>query len=285
MRGPFFVSTEAGDLMLAMPFPAVMGILNVTPDSFSDGGRYLQHDRAIEHARQMIVEGADIIDIGGESTRPGAEPVSLGEELDRTIPVIEALRRESDIPISIDTSSGGVMLEAAAAGANLINDVRALHREGALEAAASTGLPVCLMHMQGEPGNMQDDPRYDDLVGEVLIFFQERMEQCERAGISTERLLLDPGFGFGKTPAQNLELIHRLPEFAAVGRPVLVGLSRKSTIGMIVTGEDRLYGSVAGAVVAVQQGAAIVRVHDVRPTVDALRVLRAIEQQVLPQKN
>ena len=252
MRGPFFVSTEAGDLMLAMPFPAVMGILNVTPDSFSDGGRYLQHDRAIEHARQMIVEGADIIDIGGESTRPGAEPVSLGEELDRTIPVIEALRRESDIPISIDTSSGGVMLEAAAAGANLINDVRALHREGALEAAASTGLPVCLMHMQGEPGNMQDDPRYDDLVGEVLIFFQERMEQCERAGISTERLLLDPGFGFGKTPAQNLELIHRLPEFAAVGRPVLVGLSRKSTIGMIVTGEDRLYGSVAGAVVAVQ---------------------------------
>lgn len=263
--------------MLAFDVPAVMGILNVTPDSFSDGGRYTGLDRALAHARRMIDEGADIIDIGGESTRPGAEPVAPEEELRRTIPVIEALRRETDIPVSIDTSTPEVMYAAATAGANLINDVRALRRDGALQAAADTGLPVCLMHMQGEPKTMQDDPRYDDVVGDICRFFLDRMEQCERLGISPERVILDPGFGFGKTPEQNLELIRRLGEFVALGRPVLVGLSRKSTIGSIVGRDERLFGSVAGALIAVQRGASIVRVHDVAPTVDALRVSRAIE--------
>ncbi len=266
--------------MLSLELPAVMGVLNVTPDSFSDGGQFNDPERATARALQMVAEGAQIIDVGGESTRPGAEPVSIAEELTRTIPVIEAIRARCDIAISIDTSTPEVMHAAAEAGASLINDVRALRRPGALEAAAKSGLPVCLMHMQGEPANMQDNPRYDDLLADIRAFFLERMEQCAGAGISEERVLLDPGFGFGKTPEQNLLLINRLAEFAALGRPLLVGLSRKSTIGKIVgAASDRLFGSVAGAVVATINGASILRVHDVAATVEALKVVTAIDRE------
>ncbi len=266
--------------MIDVQFPAVMGILNVTPDSFSDGGRFLDRERALEHARRMIDEGADIVDIGGESTRPGADAVSAGEELDRTIPVIEALRAESHVPISIDTSRPQVMREAAAAGASLINDVRALRRRGAIEAASETGLPVCLMHMQGEPATMQQRPRYDDLIEDIRAFFLERIADCVEAGIPEARLWIDPGFGFGKTPDQNLRLINQLQSFTSLGRPVLVGLSRKSTIGKILGMDaDRLHGSVAGALAAIENGAAVVRVHDVGPTVQALRVLQAIRKE------
>lgn len=271
--------------MIEFNIPSVMGILNVTPDSFSDGGLYRERTAAIDRALAMVAEGVDIIDVGGESTRPGAEPVSANEELDRTIDVIAGIRRRTETPISIDTSTAEVMTAAAAAGASMINDVRALRREGALAAAAATRLPVCLMHMQGEPGTMQLDPRYDDVVEEIRRFFEDRMAACLRAGISPERILLDPGFGFGKTPGQNLTLINRLDAFTALGQPVLVGLSRKSTIGRIVGegdgahGDGLLMGSVAGAVVAVMKGAAIVRVHDVAATVSALRVARAIARE------
>lgn len=266
--------------MLEFDFPAVMGILNVTPDSFSDGGRYFDKERAIAHALDMVEQGAAIIDIGGESTRPGAERVSTAAELERTIPVIEAIRARSSIPLSIDTSNPEVMTAAAAAGVNMINDVRALRREGALEAAAQSRLPVCLMHMQGEPATMQDNPRYDDLLGDISRFLVDRMEHCEAAGISIDRVLLDPGFGFGKTFEQNLVLLNRLDVLVALGRPVMVGMSRKSAIGRILgEGVDRLHGSVAGALTAVSRGAAIVRVHDVAPTVQGLKVLTAIERE------
>ncbi|MEX0943178.1 MAG: dihydropteroate synthase [Pseudomonadales bacterium] len=264
--------------MLDLKFPAIMGILNVTPDSFSDGGKYLDTQSAIAHARTMIAEGADIIDIGGESTRPGAEPISPEEELDRVIPVIEGVRAFSTVPLSIDTSTPAVMAAAADAGANLINDVRSLRREGALAMAARTGLPVCLMHMQGDPRTMQMNPVYDDLIGEITAFFEERMEQCARAGIGEEKILLDPGFGFGKTVDHNLVLINQLHQFEPLGRPLLVGLSRKSTIGAIVSGisKDRLIGSVAGAVIAYMHGASLLRVHDVGATRQALAVAVAI---------
>ena len=263
---------------LAADGPAVMGILNVTPDSFSDGGRFEARDDALRQAEAMIAGGAAIIDVGGESTRPGARDVSEDDEIERVIPVITAITQAFDTPVSVDTSKAGVMRAAADAGASLINDVRALQEPGAVQAAAELGLPVCLMHMQGAPRTMQQAPHYDDVVADVAAFLQARIEACERAGIARERLLIDPGFGFGKTPAHNLELLARLGELRALGAPIVAGLSRKSTLGEL-TGrpvDERLAASVAAAVLAVMNGADIVRVHDVTETVDALRVTQAV---------
>lgn len=256
-----------------------MGILNVTPDSFSDGGQFNQPAKALQHVRQMIAEGADVIDIGGESTRPGASAVSVEEELQRVIPLIEAVRAESDIPISIDTSKPTVMLEAVRAGAAMINDVRALREAGALETVAGLDVPVCLMHMQGEPRSMQNQPHYHNVVEEVLRFLSERVECCEAAGITRDRLVIDPGFGFGKTLQHNLDLFHALERFVATGLPVLVGVSRKSMIGQVldIPVEARMPASVALAGLACWLGAAIIRVHDVQPTVHAVRMCRAIK--------
>ncbi len=258
--------------------PIVMGILNVTPDSFSDGGRFIGREAALHRVREMIAEGAQIIDVGGESTRPGAQAVSVEEELERVIPVIEAIRSESTIPISIDTSKPEVMRAAVDAGASLVNDVRALREPGALAAVAELGVPVCLMHMRGEPRTMQQAPRYDDVVAEVLTFLEERVAACEAAGIPRERIILDPGFGFGKTLDHNLALFRALPRFAATGLPVLVGVSRKSMVGQVleVPVEERLAGSLALASLAVWLGAAIVRSHDVRETVHAVRMTAAV---------
>jgi dihydropteroate synthase len=267
--------------MLHIKRPMVMGILNVTPDSFNDGGRYMALASALAQARAMIEQGADIIDIGGESTRPGAALVTVDEELARVIPVIEALRAESCVPISIDTSNPAVMDAAAQAGADMINDVRALQRDGALAMAAALGLPVCLMHMQGSPENMQQNPAYDNLVEDISDFFSARIRQCLAAGIPLSCIMLDPGFGFGKTVEHNLQLVNRLGEFAHLGCPLLVGLSRKSTIGKILGSAttDRLHGSVAAATLAFINGASILRVHDVEPTVLALRVVYAIQRE------
>ena len=258
--------------------PIVMGILNVTPDSFSDGGRFIGREAALRRVREMIEEGAQIIDVGGESTRPGAQAVSVEEELERVIPVIEAIRSESDIPVSIDTSKPEVMRAAVDAGASLVNDVRALREPGALAAVAELDVPVCLMHMRGEPRTMQQAPRYDDVVAEVLAFLEERVSACEAAGIPRERIILDPGFGFGKTLDHNLALFRALPRFAATGLPVLVGVSRKSMIGQVleVPVEERQAGSLALASLAVWLGAAIVRSHDVRETVHAVRMTAAV---------
>ena len=255
-----------------------MGVVNVTPDSFSDGGAWLAPDQAVAHAREMARAGADIIDVGGESTRPGAQPVSLQEELDRVIPVIEALVTEIDIPVSIDTSKPGVMREAARAGAGMINDVYALRRVGALEMAAGLGLPVCLMHMQGEPRSMQHQPHYANVAGEVESFLLQRASDCEEAGITRGQIVLDPGFGFGKTAEHNLSLLRKIGTLAANGYPVLVGLSRKSMLGAITQRavEERLAGSLALAVLAAQSGASIIRAHDVAETRDALDVLTAV---------
>jgi dihydropteroate synthase len=258
--------------------PAVMGVLNVTPDSFSDGGRYATTDVALRHAQQMAEQGAAIIDVGGESTRPGARAVNEQEELDRVLPVIEALRRIIDLPISIDTSKPGVMRAAVAAGASIINDVYALQADGALQAAVELQQPVCLMHMQGEPRTMQKEPQYDDVVAEVTQFLRERVAQCVQAGLGEGLIIVDPGFGFGKRPAHNVELLAGLSRVTEIGVPVLVGLSRKSTLGKI-TGKDvsqLMPASIAAAVLAVQQGAQIVRAHDVAETVDALRVAAAV---------
>lgn len=258
--------------------PAVMGVLNVTPDSFSDGGRYSTVDVALRHAQQMAEQGAAIIDVGGESTRPGARAVNEQEELDRVLPVIEALRRIIDLPISIDTSKPGVMRAAVAAGASIINDVYALQADGALQAAVELQQPVCLMHMQGEPRTMQNEPQYDDVVAEVTQFLRERVAQCVQAGLGEGLIIVDPGFGFGKRPAHNVELLAGLSRVTEIGVPVLVGLSRKSTLGKI-TGKDvsqLMPASIAAAVLAVQQGAQIVRAHDVAETVDALRVAAAV---------
>lgn len=255
-----------------------MGILNVTPDSFSDGGNYSQTDLAVTQAHKLIAEGADILDIGGESTRPNAEPVSLQEELGRVIPVIEALASKIDVPISIDTYKPAVMRAAIAAGASIVNDVKALQEDGAVAAVASADVAVCLMHMQGEPQNMQDDPHYDDVVKQVVAFLLERTAICEQAGIQKNRLLIDPGFGFGKTRANNITLIQQLDMLVKTGFPVLVGLSRKSVLGQM-TGNDidaRLYASVSAAVVSAMNGAKILRVHDVKATVEALKVVSAI---------
>lgn len=255
-----------------------MGILNVTPDSFSDGGLFVTLDAARRRALQMAEEGAAIIDVGGESTRPGAAPVPVAEERRRVVPVVEALARELAIPISVDTSHPDVIRAAADAGAGLINDVRALRQPGALEAAVTTGLPACLMHMRGEPTTMQRAPRYEDVVAEVQAFLAERLARCQAAGVAEERLLVDPGFGFGKDLSHNLTLLAGLPALVELGRPVVVGLSRKSTIKALTDGsaDGRLFGSVAAAVLAVERGAQIVRVHDVSATVQALRVVHAL---------
>jgi dihydropteroate synthase len=256
----------------------VMGVLNVTPDSFSDGGRFLSLEAAVEQGVRMAAEGAALLDVGGESTRPGAEPVSEAEELERVIPVIERLRADTQAVISIDTSKPAVIRAAAAAGAGLVNDVRALREPGALEAAAATGCAVGLMHMQGEPRTMQLAPHYQDVVAEVRHFLSTRAAACRAAGIEAGRLVVDPGFGFGKTVEHNLTLLRRLPELAVDGLPVLVGLSRKSMLGTLTQRQagERLAGSVALAVIAALNGARIIRAHDVAPTVDALRVVGAV---------
>lgn len=258
--------------------PRVMGILNVTPDSFSDGGRFIQRDRAVAQALRMVEEGAALIDVGGESTRPGAADVSVEEELERVIPVIDALADRLPVPISVDTSKPQVMREAVQAGAGLINDVRALREPGALEAAAEAKVPVCLMHMRGAPRAMQQAPVYQDVVGEVKTFLAERVEACLAVGITRERLLIDPGFGFGKTLRHNLLLLRHLASFKELGLPVLVGVSRKSMIGAIldVPVEQRLYGSLGLAVFAALQGAVLLRAHDVGATVQALAACQAV---------
>jgi len=263
--------------VLDLRTPAVMGVLNVTPDSFSDGGRFAGRDSALAQARRMIGEGAAIIDIGGESTRPGASPATLDEELSRVIPVIETLRAESPVFISIDTSKPAVMRAAVAAGADIINDVRALAEPGAVGAAAETSAGICLMHMRGEPRTMQLAPHYDDVLSEVAAFLAERVGACHAAGIEADRVAIDPGFGFGKTVAHNLALLKHLRRFDALGAVLAVGLSRKSMLAKL-TGravDDRTAGSVALAAIAVLNGARIVRAHDVAATLDAVRVAAA----------
>ena len=269
---------QCRDRVLDLAAPVVMGVLNVTPDSFSDGGKFGTPAAALSQARRMVAEGAAIIDVGGESTRPGANPATLAEELDRVTPVIEALRRESPVFISIDTSKPEVMRAAVAAGADIINDVRALAEPGALDAAAVSGAGICLMHMQGEPRTMQDSPRYENVVEEVSAFLAARMRACRDAGVDAARLAIDPGFGFGKLAVHNLALLRHLASLDALGAPIVVGLSRKSMLAKL-TGrkvEDRLAGSVALAAIAVLNGARIVRAHDVAATVDAVRVAAAV---------
>ena len=268
-----------GNRVLDLAHTHVMGILNVTPDSFSDGGRFAPADSAVRHAESMVLAGATLIDVGGESTRPGARVVLAQEELDRVAPVVERISRELDVIISVDTSTPIVMTEVARLGAGLINDVRSLRREGALEAAAATGLPVCLMHMLGEPGDMQDNPHYTDLVGEVSAFLLERTRQCVAAGFAPERIVLDPGFGFAKTLQHNLSLFKHMEALHALGRPLLVGVSRKSMIGQALNRPvtERLSGSLALAALAVTKGARILRVHDVAETVDVVRMIAAVE--------
>jgi dihydropteroate synthase len=263
---------------LILDRPRIMGIINVTPDSFSDDGLHASTEAAVAHALKLAEEGADILDIGGESTRPGAAPVPLDEELRRTVPVIERLSKECALPISIDSSKPEVMRAAVRAGAGMINDVYALRREGALEAAAELGVPVCLMHMRGEPQGMQNAPSYDDVVAEVHSFLAQRLFACEMAGIAKKKLLIDPGFGFGKDLEHNLRLLAGLHRFVELGVPVLAGLSRKTMIGKITGREpgQRLAGSVAAALIAAQNGAKILRVHDVAATRDALAVWNAV---------
>lgn len=270
---------DCAGTILDLAQPQVMGILNVTPDSFSDGGRFVARDAALRQARAMVEEGAAIVDVGGESTRPGAAEVSVAEELDRVIPVIEAVRAELPVVVSVDTSKPEVMRAAVAAGAGLINDVRALRAPGALEAAAAAGVPVCLMHMQGEPRSMQVRPSYADVVAEVRAFLLERAAVCRAAGIPASRIVLDPGFGFGKTVEHNLSLLKHLPELCEEGYPVLAGLSRKSLIGALLDlpVERRETPSVVLALLAVNAGARIVRVHDVAATAQALRLWRAVQ--------
>lgn len=273
---------QCGKNTLDLSRPVVMGILNITPDSFSDGGRFLHPDDALRQALRMCDEGAGMIDIGAESTRPGAQAVTEQEELDRVLPIIEKLRQECDVIISVDTSTASVIQEAAARGAGFINDVRALQRAGALEAAAKTGLPVCLMHMQGSPATMQNNPQYADIFSEISGFFRQRIQACLEAGIAHERIVLDPGFGFGKTLPHNVALLKGLSRFESLGLPLLVGLSRKSMLGTILGGaavDQRLYAGVAGAVIAALNGARILRVHDVKPTIDALAVVTAFQEQ------
>lgn len=264
--------------VLDLSGPVVMGVLNVTPDSFSDGGRFSELDAALRQAERMVAEGAAIIDVGGESTRPGAEEVPEQREMERIAPVIEAVASRFDVVVSVDTSKAGVMREAVARGAGLINDVYALRREGALEEAARLEAAVCLMHMQGEPRTMQENPQYADVVGEVAAFLEERAAACEAGGLSRDRIVIDPGFGFGKTEQHNVRLLAELSRLGRPGLPVLVGLSRKRTLGSL-TGrgmDERMPAGVAAAVLAVERGAHIVRTHDVGPTVDALAVATAV---------
>ena len=265
--------------ILRLDVPRVMGIVNVTPDSFSDGGAHFDADAAIAHGLKLADEGADLLDIGGESTRPGAGEVAIEDELRRVIPVIEALAAQLAIPISIDTSKPEVMRAAVEAGAGMINDVFALRRDGALDAAAALGVPVVLMHMQGEPRTMQVQPEYDDVVGEVHRFLAERIFAAEMAGVARRNIVVDPGFGFGKTTAHNLQLLAQLRRFTELGVPVLAGMSRKKSIGELTGREDpreRVFGSVAAHLIAAQNGAMLLRVHDVAATVDALKVWNAV---------
>lgn len=284
-------SLQCGARALDLSSPRVMGILNVTPDSFSDGGAlgastggeaagfFVSVDKAVRLAERMVADGAVIIDVGGESTRPGAATVTEQQELDRVIPVIEAITRHLDVIVSVDTSAPALIRAAALAGAEMVNDVRALRRDGAMAAVAATSMGVCLMHMQGEPGTMQQTPVYDDLLTEVIEFLQQRTRECERAGIARGRICLDPGFGFGKTLAHNYTLLRDLPMLLQAGLPVLAGISRKSMIGAVVDRQvdGRLPGSLAAAVLAAAHGASIIRVHDVAETVDALKVVRAMQ--------
>lgn len=274
------MSLPCGDKRLRLDKPHVMGVLNVTPDSFSDGGQFFSHETAFRHALDMVQAGATLIDIGGESTRPGAAPVTVAEELDRVVPLVERLHREIDAVISVDTSTPDVMRESAKAGAGLINDIRALQQPGALQAAADTGLAVCLMHMQGTPATMQQKPHYQDVVQEVKDWLLARVEACVAAGIASDRLLLDPGIGFGKNDMHNLTLLRELPQLSATGLPLLVGVSRKSMIGRLLDRkvDDRLAGSLALALLAVQKGAVIMRVHDVRETVDVLTMMQFVDK-------
>ena len=262
-----------------------MGIVNVTPDSFSDGGKFAATNLAIEHALKLAEEGADILDIGGESTRPNATPVSLQEELDRVIPVIEALSKQVNIPISIDTYKPQVMQAAISAGASMVNDVRALQEDGAIEIVANANVGVCLMHMQGTPQTMQTNPHYDDVVKDVKNFLKARLQASIGAGVGASRILLDPGFGFGKTREHNITLLQNLDSFVDLGQPLLVGLSRKSVLGQISTGQvtgngvdARLYASIAASVLSAMKGAKILRVHDVKATVEALKVVVALQK-------
>ena len=271
--------------MLVLDRPRVMGIVNVTPDSFSDGGEHASLEDAVAHGLKLADEGADILDVGGESTRPGAAPVPLEEELRRVVPVITQLVRETGLPVSIDTFKPEVMRAAVDAVAGMINDIHALRQEGALDTAAALGVPVVLMHMLGEPGSMQDDPRYDDVVAEVHRFLAERIFAAEMAGIAKKNIVVDPGFGFGKTRDHNLLLLAQLQRFTDLGVPLLAGLSRKKTIGDLTGRTDphqRVHGSVAAHVIAAQRGASIVRVHDVAATVDALKVWSAVAAQPVP---
>ncbi|MDP2749061.1 dihydropteroate synthase [Pseudomonas sp.] len=276
---PTFDRLPCGSRFLDLSRPQVMGILNVTPDSFSDGGRYGQRDAALRHAEAMLQAGATLIDVGGESTRPGARAVSPVEELERVAPIVEAIAAELDVIISVDTSTPAVIRETARLGAGLINDVRSLQRDGAVDAAADSGLPVCLMHMRGEPSTMQQSPQYPDVVAEVREFLFERLAACAAAGIGAERVILDPGFGFAKTLEHNLSLFKHLQALHALGRPLLVGVSRKSMIGKVLGHEvgERLYGSLALAALALSKGAHILRVHDVAQTVDVVRMIAAVE--------
>lgn len=281
---------QCGSKILDLSKPAVMGVLNITPDSFSDGGNVFSKaqvdpSKVLTTVSKMIDDGADIIDLGGESTRPGAKPVSVQQELDRVIPVLNSLTANFDSVFSIDTSTPEVMKEAASAGAHIINDVRALGREGALDAAVETGLPVCLMHMQNQPETMQDNPEYQDILAEVLEFLSERRQQCLNLGMQADQILLDPGFGFGKTLAHNLSLFNGLSTMAEESHPILVGLSRKSMIGQILDADvnDRLIGSVTMALLAAQAiygagGSAILRVHDVKETKQALNIWQATKK-------
>lgn len=275
---------HCGRHRLDISFPRVMGVLNVTPDSFSDGGHHIAVDDALRHAEGMLAQGAAMVDVGGESTRPGASPVTPQQELDRVAPVIEVLVRELDALVSVDTSAPEVMTEAAALGAGMLNDVRALRREGALQAAARSGLPVCIMHMVGEPGDMQDSPNYDeDIEDAVSRFLVERIEACEAVGLQRDRLILDPGFGFGKTVEHNLRLLNRMDALQSLGLPLLAGMSRKSMIGKVLERpvEERLPGGLALATLAIERGARLLRVHDVGPTVDAANMTWAVLQEGL----
>ncbi|HVI58457.1 MAG TPA: dihydropteroate synthase [Luteimonas sp.] len=272
--------------LLRLDHPRVAGIVNVTPDSFSDGGEHATVDAAVAHGLRLAGEGADLLDVGGESTRPGADEVPVEEELRRVVPVVERLAKETALPICVDTSKPEVMRAAVAAGAGMVNDVYALRREGALDAVAGLGVPVVLMHMLGEPRSMQDEPRYDDVVADVHRFLAERIFAAEMAGIARKRIVVDPGFGFGKTRDHNLALLAQLQRFTELGVPVLAGLSRKKTIGEITGREaprDRVHGSVAAHLVAAQRGAMLLRVHDVAATVDALKVWNAVAAVPMPR--
>jgi dihydropteroate synthase len=272
-----------GNFHLDLSRPHVMGIVNVTPDSFSDGGKHNSLEEAVEHALRLVEEGADILDIGGESTRPGATPVALQQELDRVLPVIERLRPVAGVPLSIDTYKPEVMRAAIEVGADIVNDVFALRQPGALEAIAASRAGVCLMHMQGTPQTMQLDPQYDDVVVEVTDFLGERLHSAVAAGIAAERIVLDPGFGFGKRTVHNVTLLQQLPDLLVLGRPLLVGLSRKSVLGSLTGGDinARLHASIAASVISAMKGAKIIRVHDVKATADALKIVTA----VLSEKN